>query len=188
MTLVRSTAIVSALIMSLGLGVISLGLPFGSLVPVAFGLPWLIIGAWLAFTARGYVKLDMEAMRPRKAAAAPAPAQRSSGQRDKWDTMRTLIHEWAETGVTNAQASKEIAERSDLPFSSEIWNEAREIAAAMTVNGLRVFRYKTGRGGRILERTEHPADYNQIEKAWLSASNPHVIAALDKYAQPLPPA
>lgn len=194
MKLTNSTAIAAALIASIGLMLMGVGIAMWNrwgIVPFLAGTPWLAVGCWLWHATHSYMRLDMESTQPKKAEAQPAQAD-GAHRGDKWKTMNVLIHDWARNGLLSAgdgnptgiAPSRELAQRSKLPFSSEIWGEARSIALEMRYNGGDIFVTQRGKGGEQLVVVQRiPGDpFNHIEAEWRRLAGKHMLRAGDRRA------
>lgn len=167
MPLVRSTAVIAALLASLGMGLLAVGYHLHSWIPAAVGLPWLTIGLWLWLTARSYVALDIAAHAPRSAPAIAAPPgddERQARER----AVRYLVQAWAGGNPTTKDWAKE-----NYKVGQDTWEKARQIALSLHgPNGEPLFELVQGQGGKQLQRVRAAA-YNEV------------AAALEEQMQPL---
>lgn len=178
MSLVRNTVVVAAVIGSLAGMMLASGFERRSLILAGAGIGPLLVFGFLMWYAISHIEFERSANAPRVATPTP-DAKPADAPDSKWSTMRWLIQEWAATGDTSAKTSGEYAKAHNLPFSSEIWNDARNIAVTMRINGADLFVWQNGTGGRRLVRVRE-ASFNQIEDAWVKASTPHMTAAHDR--------
>lgn len=189
MSMVRNTVIVAAIVGSFAGMLLASGFERRSLMLAAAGIGPMLVFWFLMWYAITHIEYEREANRPRPK-QTEAPAQTDGAHRgDKWETARILIHDWAANGLTDtgegsctsAQASKETAERSKLPFSSDIWGDARLIALDMRHNGAPVFATKRGKGGNQLVVVQR-IPYGAVQQEWQRVAGKHMLRASDRRA------